>query len=72
MSTTYLEHILRALNRRLTHVHHASSYPLSIRQLELGFGMVRVLHHIDELRFLHFVEWLVAGNNPLSEKTPEL
>jgi hypothetical protein len=72
MSTTYLEHILCALNRQLTHVHHVSLYPLSIRQLELGFGMVHILHHIDELWYLHFIKWLVAGNNPLGEKMPEL
>jgi hypothetical protein len=70
--TSNLKHFLCALNCRLAHVHHASSYPLSIRQLELRFGMVRVLHHADELWLLHLIKGLVAGDNPLCEETPKL
>jgi hypothetical protein len=30
------------------------------------------IHHINEFRFLNFIKWLVAGDNPLSEELFEL
>jgi hypothetical protein len=68
VSISHLEHLLCTLNGLFTQLHYALLYAMLIWQIELGEGMVCILKHVNKLRLLYFIKWLITSDNPLSEK----
>ena len=71
LSKTYSEYVFDIVDSFVTKLQYAPLHTISLGKVKIQNGAVAISHHFNELRFLYFIEWLIAGNDPTCEKVLE-